>query len=74
MDWRITSPQVKLVINSSDSLVLEAIYRKRHHLSKIEWLGFLEGQLTAEKVAKPAEIKNRIKKQGRLYKPELDEQ
>ncbi|GAB2026563.1 hypothetical protein [Lactovum odontotermitis] len=73
LHW-IGSPQVELVNNGSDSLQIEKIYRKRHKMSKMQWLEFMQTELTPEKYAEITEIKDRVKLQGRPYHPELDEE
>ncbi|PCS01241.1 hypothetical protein RT41_GL000005 [Lactococcus fujiensis JCM 16395] len=66
--------QVELVNSGSDSLQIEKIYRSRHNLSKLEWIQFLQSELTEAKKAELLEIKDRIKLQGRPYNPKLDEE
>ncbi|WP_252899245.1 hypothetical protein [Lactococcus fujiensis] len=41
--------QVELVNSGSDSLQIEKIYRSRHNLSKLEWIQFLQSELTEAK-------------------------
>lgn len=73
LHW-IGGPQTDLVINGSDSLQIEKIYRKRYNLSKEQWLAFMSTELTPEKKAELSEIKDRVMLQGRPYRPELDEE
>ncbi|AYF99675.1 hypothetical protein [Lactococcus allomyrinae] len=65
--------QVELVVNGSDSLAIERIYRERHQLSKEEWLNFMQTSLTDEIASELTEIKERVMLQGRPYCPEKDE-